>query len=96
MNIFSVFFGSVCTEDSIFCFLSSLPSHLENSAELIEFCRFIPSSTRFNVRLVSGVNIDSMSVSYLVSISTWLGSSRLRLCRVVSDSTDFLNLGATT
>ena len=34
---FSAFFGSVCTEDSIFCLLSSLTSHLGNSAELIEF-----------------------------------------------------------
>ena len=60
--IFFAFFGSVCTENSIFCLLLSLPSHLENSIGLIEFCRFISSSTRFNVHLVSGVDIDAVRV----------------------------------
>ena len=58
VNIFSAFFVSVCIEDSIFCLVPSLPTHLGNSIELTEFCRFIPSSTRFNTRLVSGVGID--------------------------------------
>ena len=80
MNIFSAFFGSVCTEDLIFCLMPSLPSHLENSAELTEFCRFIPSSTRFNAHLVFGVGIDTVRPSWL------------RLGQVVSDSADFLNL----
>ena len=42
---FFSFFGSFVPRDSIF--FSS-----------IEFYRFIPSSTRFNVRLVSGIGID--------------------------------------
>ena len=68
MNIFSAFFGSVCTEDSIFFLMSSLQSHLGNSAELTEFYRFIPSSTRFNARLLSGAGIDMVRAE---SYQTW-------------------------
>ena len=42
---------------------------------------------------VHQVSTDSMSVSYLVSVSMRLNLSRLRIGRVVPNSTDFLNPG---
>ena len=75
IEIFFSFFGSFLLRDSILLLPPTLSSHLGNSAEFIEFYR---------------VSTDSMLVSYLVSVSTWLGPSRLRIGQVVPDSADFL------
>ena len=59
---FSAFLVQFVLRDSIFFLPLSLPSHLRNSAEFTEFYRFIPSSTRFNTHLVSGVGIDAVKI----------------------------------
>ena len=63
-------------KDLIFFSPTSLPSHLGNSAEFTEFHRFIPSSTRFIVGLVSDVGIDAVRAESVTN-----RPSRIRLGR---------------
>ena len=59
-----------------FCLLPSLPSHLGNSAELIDFSRFIPSCTDSMHTAVSGIVIDSVRTEAVTT-----RPSRIRLGR---------------
>ena len=76
---FFSFFGFFVLRDSILLLPPSLPSHLGNSAEFIDFYRVIRVST------------DSMPVLYLVLVSTRLGQIRLRIGLFVPNFADFLN-----
>ena len=78
VEIFFIFFWFFILKDFIFLFSSSRPSHLRNSTESTEFYRVLT---------------DSINVLYIVSVSMQLGLSRLRIDRVVLNSTDFLNSG---
>ena len=69
-KFFICFFDSIRTKGFDF-FLP--PSHLGNSAEFTKFYRFIPSSTRFNVCLVSGVGIDAVRAESVTNRSSLIG-----------------------
>ena len=73
---FPVFFFQIVLRDSIFCSSLSLPSHLENSVELAEFCRVRSSFNRLIERLVFGVGIDAVRIESITN-----QSSRTRLGR---------------
>ena len=100
MNIFRIFWFSTKQGFDFFCLLSSLPSHLGNSAELTEFNRFIPSSTNSKHTDVSGVGIDSVRTETVMTWVSCIGlgrffepcpfASRSRTSLRLSDGTDFM------
>ena len=88
-EIFSFFFGSVCTEGFIFfCLSPSLPSHLGNSAELVEFCQVRPSFNRLIEHLVYGVGIYALMIESVTN-----QPSRTRLDRFFEPCYKFAKYG---
>ena len=76
VNIFPDFLVQYKTGIRFFCLLPSLPSHLGNSAELIEFNQFIPSSTDSKHTDVSGVGIDSVRTEAVTTRPSLIGLGR--------------------
>ena len=76
MNIFPDFWVQYKLRIRFFCLMSSLPSHLGNSAELIEFSRFIPSFTDSMHTNVSGVGIDSVRTEAVTTQPSRIGLDR--------------------
>ena len=72
-EFFFAFLIQFLLQDSIFCLSPNLPSHLENSVELAEFCRVRPSFNRLIERLVSDVGIDAVRADSITNRLSRIG-----------------------
>ena len=94
MNIFLDFLVQYKLRIRFFCLLPSLLSHLGNSAKLVEFNRFIPSSAYSMHTDVSGVDIDSVRTESITTGSVTIRPSRTRLGRFCEQCTRIIYQGS--
>ena len=66
---FCGFLGSVQIKIRFFCLIPSLSSQLENSAELTDFSRFIPSCTESLHTAVSGIVFNSVRTEAVTTLN---------------------------